>query len=244
MITEHPGGAPIDPIELQLGYARGRPDGPWVVANFVSTADGAAAVDGGSSAINDPDDKAMFAALRAVPDFVVVGAGTVRAENYRPLALDEERLAARAAAGVEGVPHLVVVTRSLDIEPSHRVFSDQDHRVTVLTGPDAPDDRFADLSEVADVIRLRDTGPSDIVHYLRMARVVLCEGGPSLMGQLVAAGLIDELALTVAPMLAAGDSPRIAHGVAPEAPIEMRLDRVLYGDRSLFLRYLRAETGA
>jgi len=240
MIREQPGGAAVDPLEVQLGYARRRPDGPWIVANFVSTADGAAVVGGGSSAINDADDKAMFAALRAVPDFVVVGAGTVRAENYRPLVLDDERAAARAAAGIEGLPHLVVVTRSLDIEPSHRVFSDQEHRVTVLTGPDAPDDRFAGLSEVADVVRLRDTGPNDIVHYMRMAAVVLCEGGPTLMGQLVAAGLIDELALTMAPMLAAGSSPRIAHGASPESPIEMRLDRVLHGDRSLFLRYVRA----
>ena len=76
---------------------------------------------------------------------------------------------------------------------------------------------------------------------MRMARLVLCEGGPTLMGAMIAGGYIDEMALTVAPMLVSGVSPRITHGASPEQPMEMRLDRVLYGDRSLFLRYLRAD---
>jgi 5-amino-6-(5-phosphoribosylamino)uracil reductase len=73
-----------------------------------------------------------------------------------------------------------------------------------------------------------------------MARVVLCEGGPSLWGQFIADGLVDEQALTVAPMLVAGKAMRISRGPEADPPIEMRLDRVLYGDRSLFLRYVRA----
>jgi 5-amino-6-(5-phosphoribosylamino)uracil reductase len=93
--------------------------------------------------------------------------------------------------------------------------------------------------EVADVVRLSGTSPGELLHYLRMARVVLCEGGPSLMGDLIAGGVVDEMALTVAPMLAAGQSPRMAHGPSPDAPLEMRLDRILFGDRSLFLRYTR-----
>lgn len=240
MIRTEPGGGEVDPVDLQMNYPRGRSDRPWVMANFVTTIDGAAVVDGGSTAINDEDDKAMFAAMRAVPDFILVGAGTVRAENYRPVTLDERRRRARLEARLEETPHLVVVTRSLDLDPEARVFGDPEHRVTVLTGEEAPDDRFAALSEVADVIRLRSTGAEDILHYMRMARVVLCEGGPSLIGQFIAAGLIDEMALTMAPMLVAGQSPRLASGPAPNEPVDMRLDRVLYGDRSLFLRYLRA----
>ncbi|MGH3649125.1 MAG: dihydrofolate reductase family protein [Acidimicrobiia bacterium] len=240
MIRIEPGGLEVDPLEVQMGYPRGREDRPWVMANFVTTVDGATAVDGGSSAINDDDDKAMFAAMRAVPDFIMVGAETVRAENYGPVDLDERRRNARLDACLEETPHLVIVTRSLDLDPGARVFGDPQRRVMILTVPDAPDDRFAALSGVADVVRLKGTTPSDLLHYLRMARVVLCEGGPSLVGQFVAAGLIDELALTVAPMLVSGDAPRLAHGPAADPPLEMRLDRVLYGDRSLFLRYLRA----
>lgn len=239
MISETPGGSPIEPVELQMGYRRERPDGPWVMGNFVTTIDGAAVVDGGSTAINDEDDRAMFAAIRTVPDFIVVGAHTVRAENYGPIELDEARREKRREAGLGDVPHLVVVTRSLDLEPEMRVFSNPERRVTILTTEDAPEDRFDALTEVADVVRLRGTGPEDLLHYMRMAKVVLCEGGPSLMGQFVAAGLIDELSLTISPLLVAGDAVRMATGPAAKPPREMRLDRVLHGDRSLFLRYLR-----
>lgn len=240
MISTEPGGSPLDPVDLQMSYPRGRTDRPWVMANFISTADGAATVDGGSTAINDDDDKEMFAAIRGVPDFILVGAGTVRAEDYGPVTLSERSRQARVDAGLEPTPHLVIVTASLHLEPSARVFSDpENHRVTVLTDQDAPAERFAALSEVADVVRLRSTSPEALLHYLRLARVVLCEGGPSLMGQLVASEAVDELALTIAPMLAAGQSPRIAHGSNPSRPLAMQLDRVLYGDRSLFLRFLR-----
>jgi 5-amino-6-(5-phosphoribosylamino)uracil reductase len=78
------------------------------------------------------------------------------------------------------------------------------------------------------------------LHYLRLAKVVLVEGGPSIMGQFVAAGLVDELSLTLSPMMAAGVSVRLAHGPEAEPPLEMRLAQILHGDRSLFLRYLRA----
>jgi riboflavin biosynthesis pyrimidine reductase len=239
MIRTEPGGEEVDPLELQMSYPRGRSDRPWVMANFITTIDGAAVVEGGSSAINDEDDRAMFSAMRAVPDFIVVGAGTVRAENYGPTRLDERRRQARLEARLEATPHLVVVTRSLDLEPDARVFEDPEHRVTILTGPEAPDERFSELSEVADVVRLNSTSAGDLIHYMRMARVVLCEGGPSLWGQFIAAGLVDEMALTVSPMLVSGHATRVSSGPMPEQPLDMRLDRIVYGDRSLFLRYLR-----
>jgi len=240
MIRVTPGGETIDPLELQMSYPRGRGDRPWVMGNFVTTIDGAAIVDGGSTAINDDDDKTMFAALRAVPDFILVGAETVRSEDYRPLELDERRREARIAAGLGEVPHLVVATRSLDLDPDARVFGNPNRRVTILTSQEAPAERFQALSEVADVVRMKGTTAPDILHYLRVARVVLCEGGPSLWGQFVSAGLVDEMALTVSPMLVSGVSVRLAHGPEADPPVKMRLDRILHGDRSLFLRYLRA----
>lgn len=240
MIRETPGGEVIDPLRLQMGYPRGHADRPWVMGNFVTTIDGAAVVDGGSTAMNDDDDRAMFGAMRAVADFILVGAETVRAEDYGPVALDERRRQARIEAGLDGDPHLVVVTRSLDFDPAARVFGDPDRRVTVLTLENASAERFAALSEVADVVRLKGTSPTDIVHYLRMARVILCEGGPGLWGQFVAARLVDEMALTLAPMMVSGMSLRLAHGPAAVPPLEMRLDRTLHGDRSLFLRYVRS----
>lgn len=240
MIRTEPGGQQVDPLEVQMNYPRGRSDRPWVMANFVVTIDGAAVVDGGSTAINDEDDQKMFAAMRAVPDFILVGANTLRVENYKPTGLDERRRQARLDARLEETPHLVTLSRSLDFDPGAPAFGDPENRVTILTDQDAPDDRFAELSEVADVVRLRSTDAEDILHYMRMAKVVLCEGGPGLMGQLIAAGLVDEMALTMSPMLVSGEAPRISRGPVAEPPLDMRLDRVLYGDRSLFLRYLRA----
>lgn len=240
MIRVAPGGEVIDPLDLQMSYERKRSDRPWIMANFVSTIDGAAVVDGGSTAINDEDDRAMFAAMRGVPDFIVVGAETIRAENYGPVDLDERRRAARVAAGLDEVPRLVITTRSLELDPHARVFGDPARRVTILTNEDAPEDRFAALSEVADVVRLPATNPEGIVSHLGSARIILCEGGPGLWGQFVAAGLVDEMALTVAPMLVSGGATRVARGPEAHPPVDMRLDNVVYGDRSLFLRYLRA----
>ena len=239
MIRSEPGGPEVDPLKAQFAYQRSVAGRPWVMANFITTIDGAAVVDGGSTAINDPDDKAMFAAIRAVPDFIVVGAGTVRAENYRPIDLDPERQGLRRVAGLESNPHLVVVSGSLSLDPDARVFSDPENRVTILTTTTADADRAEALDEVADVIRLADLSASGILHYLRMARAVLLEGGPSLFGQFVAGGYVDEIAWTIAPMLVAGDSPRMAVGEWAETNQEMNLDRVLYGDRSLFLRYVK-----
>jgi riboflavin biosynthesis pyrimidine reductase len=240
MIRESPGGEEIDPVELQMAYPRRRPDRPWIMANFVSTVDGAAVVDGGSTAINDRDDMRLFGAMRAAADFILVGAETVRSEDYRPVTLDERRREARVAAGLDQTPHLVIVSGSLSLDPSARVFGDPEHRPTILTGESADPDRYSALSEVADVVRLQETSPGGIIHYLRMARVVLCEGGPGLWGQFISAGLVDEQALTLAPMLVAGESIRIARGPEANPPLEMTLDRVLYGDRSLFLRYVRS----
>ena len=109
----------------------------------------------------------------------------------------------------------------------------------MLTSRDADEHKESELSDVADVVRLDDLGAEGILHYLRMARAVLVEGGPSLFGQFVAAGLVDEMSWTVAPMLVAGDAPRMAHGPSGVGNDELKLDRVLYGDRSLFLRYLK-----
>jgi riboflavin biosynthesis pyrimidine reductase len=94
------------------------------------------------------------------------------------------------------------------------------------------------LGDSAEVVILDQVTPGAIVDFLGAARVILCEGGPTLVGQFVGEHLIDEVHLTLAPTMIAGRSARIAHGAPADPPIDMRLDRALYGDRSLFLRYL------
>ena len=99
--------------------------------------------------------------------------------------------------------------------------------------------KLAMLGDSADVAILEDVTPAAILARLNAAKVILCEGGPTLVGQFVAGHLVDELASTIAPLMIGGRSARIAHGETADPPIEMRLDRQLIGDRSLFMRYLK-----
>lgn len=236
----HPASGPVDPLDMVFAEDRRTDQPPWVMFNMVTSVDGATAVGGGSTALNDEDDKAMFSALRAVPDVILVGAETVRSENYGPVTLDEARRARREQQGREPVPRLAIATRSLSLQPDMRVFEDPEHKPIVITGDDVPAERLEQLSGLADIVQLEDLSPSSILSSVGEAQIVLCEGGPSLNGQLVAAGLVDEFALTVSPLIAGGDSARVAHGGELTPPANMRLDRVLVGDRALFLRYVRA----
>ena len=212
---------------------------PWVMVNFISSADGGTALHGKSSGLGDEDDKTLFQAMRTVPDVIMVGSGTVEAEDYRPVTLDDERRERRLAAGLSEVPLLAIVSGRLGFDPEARVFSDPEHRPMVITGPDAEPAKLALLGDSADVVFLDEVTPARILERLGAAGIILCEGGPTLVGQLVAEHMVDELNLTVAPTMISGRSARVAHGPPAEPPLDMRLDRAMFGDRSLFLRYLK-----
>lgn len=242
MLTDYSTGSAVeDPLGLLLTDARPRMGRPWVLLNFVASIDGAIEIDGKSSGLGDADDAALFKAMRAVADVVLVGAGTVRAEDYHPLTLDPERQRRRLEVGLERTPLLVIVSGRMNLNPEARVFSDADHRPTVLTSAQASQERVDSVAAVADVHRIESLGAAAIIDHLNSSTIVLCEGGPSLAGQLVAAGLVDEFNLTVAPVLTSGDARRVTSGAHADPPLDMRLDRILKGDRSLFLRYLRAD---
>jgi riboflavin biosynthesis pyrimidine reductase len=232
---------PIDDLDddgataLVLGEHRSPTgDRPWLAVNMVATADGAIAVGGRSGPLGGPADKLVFHTLRAAADVVLVGAATVRAEGYGP---------ARPRPDGSPGPRIAVVTRSGDLDPSARLFSGGDP--IVVTCDACPDDRRAALEEVADVVvaGAAVVDPAVAVDALaeRGARVVLCEGGPTLNGQLIGAGLVDEWCLTVSPLLTAGDAKRAAVGPAADPPAGLALERVLVDDEGmLLLRYVRA----
>ena len=232
-------GEPVDLLAMLFAEGRDSEERPWIMFNMVASVDGGTAVDGSASPLNDPDDKMLFHALRAVSDVILVGAETVRAEDYGPPRLDDEQIARRRQAGLADLPRLVIATRSADLDPGARVFSDPDRQTMVVTGIDADPGRVEALEEVAEVAQLEDLSPAGIIDHLGDADVILCEGGPSLNGQFFAGGLVDEIDLTISPMVISGKSARIAHGDNAEPPMEMRLDRALIGEASLFLRYLR-----
>ncbi|MHC0429066.1 pyrimidine reductase family protein [Streptomyces sp. O3] len=218
----------------------------WLRGNMVSTLDGAAQHDGRSQPISCPADMRIFGTLRGLADAVVVGAETVRQEGYRPPRAREAFAARRAAAGQGPAPAIAVVSASLDLDFSLPLFTAPLVPTVLLTGSDAPAERLrAAEAAGADVVIAgagRGVDPARAVRALgeRGLTRLLTEGGPSLLGQFVAAGVLDELCLTVSPMLAAGDAQRIAHGPALSAPERFRLASVLEEDGFLFTRYRRS----
>lgn len=246
----------LDPLDVVPLEPRSHPDRrPWVFTNMVTSLDGAAAVDGLSGALGDDDDRSMFRALRASADAILVGSGTANAEGYRPPALSPEVVASRAATGRNPRPIIAVASASLSIDPHLELFTDPEYRPIVFTTERASAQRRAALDDRADIVTL---GPDHVdlraaVAHLGAAgyATVLGEGGPTLNGQLIRAGLIDEWNLTLAPMLVGGAAPRPAHGPAQEASgsadeagqlPDYELARLWRGDRALFGRWIKPDS--
>ncbi len=197
-----------DDDDLARLYAA--PRTPWLRVNMVSTLDGAATgSDGRSGGINDDADHRVFDTLRRLADCIVVGAGTARAEGYRP---------ARAP--------LVLVSRSGEVPELLRGAEPGRVRLaTTVTSPGLAEARdvlgdehvWVLGTETVDLVALRE----------RLAaqgwRELLSEGGPGLLRDLLAAGVVDELCLTTVPRLLAGTGPRITAG----EPVDVRLEPTL-----------------
>ncbi|MBM0237896.1 pyrimidine reductase family protein [Micromonospora sp. ATA32] len=234
-----PSTAPLDDAELAALY--GRADRPHLRVNFVSSVDGAVSLEGYSAGLSGEPDKRVFGLLRMVCDALVVAAGTLRHEGYRAVRLDERRRAWRREHGLAEYPTLVVVSGSLDLDPAQAAFADAPVRPVVLThaAASAP----PGLTEVADLVRC---GADRVDLRAGLAELrrrglgqLLCEGGPHLFGALTAADLVDEVCLTVAPLLAGPGPGRITAGGA-SAPRKLPLRHVLSAaDGALMLRYAR-----
>ena len=219
------------------------PGSPWLRMNFVASLDGAATREGRSGGIGGDADKRVFELLRRWADVVLVGAGTVRAEGYGGMRVDDDAVAWRTAHGFAAQPVLALVSARLDLDPASTVFTEAPVRPVVYTVASAPADRRAALAAVADVVDAGD-GAADpvLVRADLVARGlgrIHSEGGPSLFGAFLAAGVVDELCLTLAPSLEAGSAGRIAH-TEHGVPTGMALAGVLRSaDGELLLRYRR-----
>jgi riboflavin biosynthesis pyrimidine reductase len=204
--------------------------------NFVTSLDGAVTVDGRSAGLSGEADKAMFRLLRRECDALMVGAGTFRAENYRPLTLDAERRAWRVANGLAEYPSMVIVSKGLQIDPESPALAGAPVRPLILTTGRADP---GELSTVADIVRCRDLAEG-VAHLDKLGlQHILCEGGPHLFAELSKADLVDELCLTVSPLLVGPGAGRITAGNI-HTPRRMRLSRMdTADDGTLLLRYER-----
>jgi len=212
----------IDSLDLS---ARATIEGrPRLVAAMIGSADGRAAVQGRSVGLGHPDDRALLRGLREGADAVVVGAATVRAEHYANLFDGPER------------PLIAIVTRSGDIPWEVGLFTEPDARVAIFSDApvEAPDGIAAQVDvrgSAAPAAVLADLGSRD------GAELVLCEGGPRLLRAFAAEGLLDDLVLTVAPLLVAGDAPGPLAGPALDPPARLVLRGVWRADDHAFLHY-------
>lgn len=219
------------------------PGQPWLRMNFVSSIDGAATRNGLSGSLGGDADRRIFELLRRQADVILIGAGTVRAEGYGAMRLQDDAVRWRLQRGKTEHPAFALVSGSLDLDPKSAVFADAPSRPIVYTLSSASETRRESLAQVADVV---DAGsdaldPTTVREDLA-ARGLLhihAEGGPSLFGAFIAGGAVDEVCLTVAPALDAGDAGRISHS-AHAVPTEMRLASLLESESELFLRYVRA----
>jgi riboflavin biosynthesis pyrimidine reductase len=230
-----------DEVDLDAAYWVQDPGRQHVRGAMVASADGAARADGRSAGLSGPSDGRLFALLRGQADVLLVGASTVRAEAYGGDRPTPARRAWRAEHGLAEVPTIAVVTRSCALDPGGPFFTDTLVRPLVLTCDAAPAERVAALSRVADVAAVGDRSV-DVPAALdllaaRGLRRVSCEGGPTLLAHVVAAGRLDELSLTVSPLLLAGPAPRILDGPLLPSPAHLRVLSVLADDGFLFLRY-------
>ncbi len=234
-----PDGRPLDDAALAAQYPRAA--GPCLRVNFVTSLDGAVTLDGYSEGLSSPGDKRVFHLLRALADAVLVAAGTARHEGYGPLTIDARGQRLRRALGLPAYPTMVVVSGSLELDPAGSVFAGAPVRPVVVTHAAAP--ARPGLAAVADVLTCGDT-EVDLTAALAALRgrglgQVLCEGGPTLLGALTAADLVDELCLTLAPVLAGPGAGRITAG-PPGPPRALALRHTLAADGQLLLRYVRA----
>jgi riboflavin biosynthesis pyrimidine reductase len=220
----------------------------WVRGNMIASLDGGATDDGKAGGLAGAGDRAVFSLMRHAADVIVVGASTVRIENYSGAQLPVAAREARRRRGQAEVPPIAVVTRSGNIDPSALLFTRTEVPPLILTTSRFHDDTRRRLGSVAEVIDASGPEP-DSVDSATVLKIladrghyrVLTEGGPLLLGTMIEDGLLDELCLTIAPILVGGGSKRIVTGMG-SVHTKMRRTHVLTDDDGyLYSRYVKAE---
>ena len=228
------------PEELASGLRLGDhapPDRPYLVLNMVSSLDGRAAIDWRTKGLSTELDRRLFHHLRTQADAVMVGAGTVRTERYGRMAKSEELRDKREREGLARDPQAVVVSGRLDLPADLPLLNEPEQRVLIATASDAVLPGVGDQVEYA---RVGDDLPLLMARLREQygIRSVLCEGGPTLNSFLLAAGLVDELFLTLNPKLVGGAAAlTIVAGRELVEPGELSLMSVAEGAGDLFTRW-------
>ena len=235
-----PAELPLEAITERLAsFGDQATDRPYTVANFVASVDGRATIGGRTAALSDAGDRALFHGLREAVDAVMAGTTTLRIERYGRVIKDPAARKRRIDHGRAPEPLAVVVSRSGQVPYEIPLFSEAEARIVEFTGATAPRPVAAQrelISLEPGEVNLRAV--MERLHADFEVRTLLCEGGPTLFGSLVAEDLLDELYLTMAPKLVGGESnPAILSGPPLPEPARLEVAAVLEREGSLFLRF-------
>ncbi|WP_396934430.1 pyrimidine reductase family protein [Mycolicibacterium sp.] len=221
----------------------------WVRGNMIASLDGGATSDGKSGGLAGPGDRALFHLMREAADVILMGAATVRIENYSGAQFSIAQRQARQRRGQAEVPPIAVITASANLDHDAKFFTRTEVAPLILTCTNTVADARHRLGAVAEVIDASGSDPSRvepavalrILAERKMFRV-LTEGGPQLLSTLIEDNLLDELCLTVAPMLIGGVARRIATGPG-QVHAQMRPAHLLTDDEGyLYTRYVRGQS--
>ena len=210
---------------------------PYLALNMVSTVDGKATIDWRTKGLSTELDRRLFHHLRTQVDAVMAGAGTVRTERYGRITKSEELRQKRISEGLAPEPLAVVVSARLDLPADLPLLQTPDQEVVIATGSDTV---LQGTTAPIDYMRTGDDLPVLMARLReeRGVRSILCEGGPTLNSHLLAAGLVDELFLTLNPKLSGGAAAlTIVAGRELPRPAELRLVSVAEGGGDLFTRW-------
>jgi len=241
-----PSEVDLDPIDfydlIRVPHA-GR---PWLLLNMITSVDGSTHISGTSGGLGGPADQKVLSTLRSVADVILVGSGTVHAENYRaPQVPGDEAGRRRVERGQSPLPRLAVVSGSGKLNPEIPMFDKNETRSMrplIYTSENGERKLLENFEDKAEIVTL-DADLVDLSCVLkdlfgRGAQVVLAEGGPSLNHQLIEAQLVDELCLTISPLLVGGESSGIVNGPLLSNPNEFQLHGLATRDEFLFCQYL------
>jgi len=219
---------------------------PWVLLNMVNSVDGFVSFEGRAGGLSGLADKNIYQIIRGLADIILVGAGTVRSENYKAPKTPQGRLAEfRESRGQEKRPRIAVLSGELNLNPDMGLFAErhpEDKPPLIYTKSESLEENASKLVSSSEIIDFpkKELTVSRVVSDLfkQDGKIVVCEGGPNLNANLLAAGLIDEFCLSVSPRAVGGEDPAAFLNNPVNSPVELTVDRILMEEEFLFCRYL------
>lgn len=216
---------------------------PWLRFNFIASLDGSATHHGVSAPLGNDGDRRLFALIRRLCDVILVGAGTVRAEGYAGPLVSSADSRWREANGLSAHPALALISGRLDLDPHSELFSRSPVRPLIFTSAAAEPGRSQELAGVADIVicgedSVDSRGCVQWLHGRGLGRI-LCEGGPSVFGRYIADDGVDELCLSLSPLLSGGAGQQISSGSDSPGLRRLELASLLESDSALYGRWVR-----